>query len=303
MERELIINVDSLGKCVRIDQYLSEKIPEHSRNFIKKLIDSDGVLLNGKEAKASSKVKDGDVISLFLPETRESYIEPENIEINVIYEDEDLLVINKAKGMVVHPGHGNTRGTLVNALLFSVGDLSGINGVIRPGIVHRIDKDTSGLLLVAKNDQAHNKLAAQLKKHEIRRNYLAIVEGVIREDKGTIDAPIGRDTRNRIKMAVVEQNSKRAVTHFEVLKRFPKHTMIEAKLETGRTHQIRVHMSYIGHPLVGDKVYGHKKQTFTDEGQVLHAYKIGFTHPTTGDYMEFETEVPEYFKKIIRKIS
>ncbi|HAE61139.1 MAG TPA: RNA pseudouridine synthase [Eubacteriaceae bacterium] len=302
MEKLENIVVDEKNDSVRIDNYLSSYYSEISRSYIKKIIDSGNVLLNGKTPKSSTKVFSGDVISVGIPKAKEYQVEAQKIPLDIIYEDEDLVVVNKKKGMVVHPGHGNPSGTLVNALLYQVKDLSGINGVKRPGIVHRIDKDTSGLLLVAKNDNAHRKLAGLLKKHHIKRNYYAIVEGVIKEDKGRIDAPIGRDIKNRIRMAVVEKNSKPAVTHFKVIERFKKHTLIEASLETGRTHQIRVHMAYIGHPLVGDVVYGYKKQPLTKQGQALHAYKLVFSHPRSGTEMVFETDLPDYFLKILNKI-
>ncbi|SHE27181.1 RluA family pseudouridine synthase [Alkalibacter saccharofermentans] len=302
MENLETIRIRENEDSMRLDQYLSSHFKEMSRSYIKKLIDSGNVRLNGEIPKSSVKTSPGDLITVDIPKAEDYRVEPQDLPLDIVYQDKDIVVVNKDKGMVVHPGHGNPSGTLVNALLHQIKDLSGINGVKRPGIVHRIDKDTSGLLLVAKNDAAHKKLAALLKKHDIRRNYYAILEGVIQEENGKIDAPIGRDPKNRIKMAVVNQNSKSAVTHFKVIERFPKHTLIEASLETGRTHQIRVHMAYIGHPLVGDGVYGFKKQVLTKEGQALHAFRLAFDHPSTGDAMIFETPIPDYFIKIINKI-
>jgi 23S rRNA pseudouridine1911/1915/1917 synthase len=302
MENLETIRIRENEDSMRLDQYLSSHFKDMSRSYIKKLIDSGNVRLNGEIPKGSVKTSPGDLITVDIPMAEDYRVEPQDLPLDIVYQDKDIVVVNKDKGMVVHPGHGNPSGTLVNALLHQIRDLSGINGVKRPGIVHRIDKDTSGLLLVAKNDAAHKKLAALLKKHDIRRNYYAIVEGVIQEENGKIDAPIGRDPKNRIKMAVVNQNSKSAVTHFKVIERFPKHTLIEASLETGRTHQIRVHMAYIGHPLVGDGVYGFKKQVLTKEGQALHAFRLAFDHPSTGEEMIFETAIPDYFIKIINKI-
>ena len=228
-------------------------------------------------------------------------MQAENIPLDVIYEDSDVIVINKSQDMVVHPAPGNYSGTLVNALLYHCRDLSGINGVLRPGIVHRIDKDTSGALVVAKNDNAHNSLAMQLKDHSMTRSYLALVEGIIKQDEGSIDEPIGRHPKDRIKMAVVE-NGKKAITHYKVIERFDNYTLVECNLETGRTHQIRVHMAKIGHPLVGDLVYGFKKQRFNLKGQVLHAKRLGFIHPSTNEYMEFVSPLPDYFEKLITKL-
>ncbi|MBF7095867.1 RluA family pseudouridine synthase [Alkalibacter mobilis] len=302
MEKEYIITITEEHEGFRLDHFLNDRFKDISRSYLKKLIDSGKILLNGIKVKAGSKVQIGDTITVSIPELDDSDIEPQDLPLDIVYEDNDVMLINKHKGMVVHPGHGNREGTLVNALLYQVEDLSGINGVKRPGIVHRIDKDTSGLLLVAKNDTAHRSLADQLKEHKISRNYMALVEGVIREDNGKIEAPIGRDPKNRIKMGVTQYNSKHAITHFKVIKRFRKHTLIEATLETGRTHQIRVHMAYIGHPLVGDKVYGFQKQNLFDKGQLLHAYKLTFTHPASKELMSFETELPEYFMKILRKL-
>lgn len=294
--------IDSYSEDLRLDVYLSENIKDKSRSYIQNLIKSEKVLINGNTKKGSYKLKLNDQVEVEIPENEKLNVEPENIPIDIIYEDRDVIVVNKAQGMVVHPAPGNYSGTLVNALLYHCTDLSGINGVLRPGIVHRIDKDTSGILVVAKNDMAHKKLAEQLKEHSMNRIYNALVEGVLKEDTGTIDKPLGRHPNQRIKMAVVK-DGRRAVTHYKVLNRYKNNTLIECKLETGRTHQIRVHMAYIGHPIVGDPVYGFSKQKFKLEGQMLHAKKLGFIHPATNKYMEFDSELPEYFKKIIEIIS
>lgn len=249
------------------------------------------------------KAQTGDEISIHIPEPERTEVEAENIPLDIVYEDDDLLVVNKPAGMVVHPAPGNSSGTLVNALMYHCGDnLSSINGVIRPGIVHRIDKDTSGLLMVAKNDKAHNCLSSQLAEHSITRKYRAIVYNNIKEDEGTVDRPIGRDPRNRLRNAVTDMNSRHAVTHYRVLERFGNFTFIEAVLETGRTHQIRVHMSYIKHPLLGDELYGPAKNKQGAKRQMLHAGILGFIHPTTGEYMEFSTPLPDDFNKILNKL-
>lgn len=294
--------VDSYSEDLRLDIYLSENIKDKSRSYIQNLIKGEKVLINGKIKKGSYKLKLNDDIEVEIPENEKLNVEPENIPIDIVYEDSDVIVVNKPQGMVVHPAPGNYGGTLVNALLYHCTDLSGINGVLRPGIVHRIDKDTSGILVVAKNDMAHKKLAEQLKEHSMNRIYNALVEGVLKEDTGTIDKPLGRHPNQRIKMAVIK-DGRRAVTHYRVLNRYKSNTLIECKLETGRTHQIRVHMAYIGHPIVGDPVYGYSKQRFKLEGQMLHAKKLGFIHPTTNKYIEFDSELPEYFKKVIEIIS
>lgn len=294
--------VDSCNEDLRLDIYLSENIKDKSRSYIQNLIKSEKVLVNGSIKKGSYKLKLNDEVQVEIPQSEKLNVDPENIPIDIIYEDRDVIVVNKSQGMVVHPAPGNYSGTLVNALLYHCTDLSGINGVLRPGIVHRIDKDTSGILVVAKNDMAHKKLAEQLKEHSMNRIYNALVEGVIKEDTGTVDKPLGRHPNQRIKMAVVK-NGRRAVTHYRVLQRYKNNTLIECKLETGRTHQIRVHMAYIGHPIVGDPVYGYSKQKFKLEGQMLHAKTLGFIHPSTNKYMEFNSELPEYFKKIIEIIS
>ncbi|MBP2031448.1 23S rRNA pseudouridine1911/1915/1917 synthase [Clostridium algifaecis] len=282
----------------RLDVFLKQYFKDKSRSHIQKLIEEKLVTVNGKIKKSNYKLKFNDEVSVILKEPVSLNIEPEEIPLDVLYEDRDVIVVNKPQGMVVHPAAGIKTGTLVNALLSYCSDLSGINGVTRPGIVHRIDKDTSGILVVAKNDNSHNKLAEQLKDHSMTREYIALVEGVLKEEKGTIDKPIARHPKDKIKMAVV-LNGKRAVTHYSVIERFKNNTLVKCVLETGRTHQIRVHMAYIGHPLVGDPVYGYKKQRFKLEGQLLHARKLGFIHPSTGKYIEFETEIPEYFKRII----
>ena len=243
------------------------------------------------------------MIALTIPEPEEPEILPEDIPLDILYEDSDVILINKPKNMVVHPAAGHYTGTLVNALMYHCrGDLSGINGVLRPGIVHRIDKDTTGVLIVCKNDRAHNALAEQLKKHSITRKYRAIVCGNLKEDEGTVDAPLGRHPQDRKKMAIVRSGGKRAVTHYRVLERFGNDTYIECQLETGRTHQIRVHMASLGHPLLGDEIYGRAKSPFKLEGQTLHAMVLGFIHPTTGEYMEFEAPLPEYFEKLLEKL-
>ncbi|MHB9945887.1 RNA pseudouridine synthase [Clostridium botulinum] len=284
---------------VRLDLYLSKIFEDKSRSYLQRIIDEGNVLVNNKEKKRNYKLKVGDNIEVNIPEPKLLQIEPEDIKLDIIYEDKDVIVVNKPQEMVVHPAPGVYSGTLVNALLHHCKDLSGINGVARPGIVHRIDKDTSGILVVAKNDISHNNLAAQFKEHSISRVYMALVEGIIKDEQGTIEAPIGRHPVDRIKMAVVK-DGRHAVTHYKVIERFKNHTLVECRLETGRTHQIRVHMSHIMHPLVGDPVYGYKKQRFNLKGQMLHAKLLGFIHPTTRQYVEFESELPEYFKKIIK---
>jgi 23S rRNA pseudouridine1911/1915/1917 synthase len=285
---------------MRIDKLMAEINPEQSRSQVQGWITKGTVLVNDEIVKANYKCQTGDVITWEIPEIEPLQIEPENIPISILYEDKDLLVVNKSKGMVVHPSAGHQSGTLVNALLYHCHDLSGINGVERPGIVHRIDKDTSGLLVVAKNDKAHSNLAEQLANKDVERKYVAIVHGEINHDSGMVDAPIGRDPNDRQRMAVVE-NGKHAVTHFHVLERFKEYTYVECRLETGRTHQIRVHMRYIGFPLVGDPKYGPRK-TFDIGGQALHAKVLGFTHPTTGEWLHFEVDAPAYFQELLGKL-
>ena len=293
--------VDEIDIKKRLDVYVSEK-SEISRSHAQKLINDGNVSVNNKQEKVSYKVTIGDSINITIPEAKTLDIVAEDIPLDILYEDNDVIVVNKPKGMVVHPAAGNYTGTLVNAIMAHSGDnLSGINGVIRPGIVHRIDKDTSGILVIAKNDIAHVELAKQLKDHTMKRVYVAIVKGNIKSDEGTIDAPIGRHKIHRKKMAVVK-DGRHAVTHYKVIKRVDNLTVIEARLETGRTHQIRVHMSHIGHPLLGDDVYGDGKNKYHFEGQALHAKILGFVHPITNEYMEFESELPEEFKKIIDKV-
>ena len=273
-----------------------------SRSFVQGLIAQGYVLVNGFPKKANYKVRRGDQVEVGLPALREATLDPENIPLDVLYEDEDVLVVNKCQGMVVHPAPGAWTGTLVNALLYYCHNLSGINGVLRPGIVHRIDKDTSGILVVAKNDIAHQGLAAQLKAHTMTRKYLTLVHGVIKEPSGTVDAPIGRDPADRKRMAVVMHHSKPAVTHYLVLERFKESTYLEVRLETGRTHQIRVHMAYLKHPVLGDPLYGTKKNPFGLQGQMLHAAHLGFEHPRTGKRMEFDVPVPAVFADLLEKL-
>lgn len=287
----------------RIDVFLAENMEDVSRSSVQKWIETGNICVNGGRVKANYKLREKDVIDVEVPEAQEVEILPENIPLDILYEDKDVIVVNKPQGMVVHPAPGHYTGTLVNALLSHCKeDLSGINGEKRPGIVHRIDKDTSGVLMVAKNNQAHQALAAQLAEHSITRKYNAIVYQGFREDSGTVDQPIGRNPQDRKKMAVTQKHSRHAVTHYQVLERLGKFTLIEAQLETGRTHQIRVHMTYIGHPLLGDTVYGPKKQPFSLEGQVLHARVLGFIHPTTGEYMEFEAPLPPYFQNLLERL-
>ncbi|MEW9123065.1 MAG: RluA family pseudouridine synthase [Thermotaleaceae bacterium] len=302
MEKHVFV-VDEIDEDARLDVYLAIQLPDLSRSFIQKIIENGNVYVNGKVAKLKKyKTQEEDMIEIEVPLPEPLNIQGENIPVTIVYEDEDVIVVDKPKGMVVHPAPGNYTGTLVNALLYHCKTLSSINGIIRPGIVHRIDKDTSGLLMIAKNDKAHRSLAEQLKNHTIHRLYIALVHGNIREEKATIEAPIGRHPVDRLRMAVTDKNSKAAITHFTVLKRYGEYTLIEAKLETGRTHQIRVHMSYIKYPLVGDPIYGIKKEKFRIQGQALHAKTLGFVHPTTGEYMEFESPLPDSFVKLLHTI-
>ena len=284
----------------RLDKYMSNLYPEFSRVYIQKLVDEGIILVNDNKEKASYKIKENDVISIGDIDISDLDVKPQDIPLDIVYEDNDIIVINKKQGMIVHPAPGVYEGTLVNALLYHCKDLSSINGVKRPGIVHRIDKDTSGLIVVAKNDMAHESLSNQLKDKTMNREYVAIVHGIIKENKGKINAPIGRDIKNRIKMAVCK-DGKNAITHFEVLERFKAYTLIYCKLETGRTHQIRVHMDYIGHPLACDPVYG-PKTTLEGCGQYLHATKLTLVHPSKGETMTFESELPEYFENMIKKL-
>ncbi|MGR6544885.1 RluA family pseudouridine synthase [Paenibacillus tundrae] len=288
-------------KKERIDKYITESIDNVSRSQVQLWISEGNVTVNGAVVKANTKLAEGDLVVLQIPEPKAVEIIPEDIPLEVVYEDSDVIVINKPRGLVVHPAPGHTSGTLVNALMHHCKDLSGINGELRPGIVHRIDKDTSGLLMAAKNDKAHASLAAQLKDHSVNRRYIALVHGHLSHDQGTIDAPIGRDTNDRKMFTVTERNSKHAVTHFNVTERINDYTLLELKLETGRTHQIRVHLKFIGHPLVGDPVYGRNKG-IKMQGQALHAAILGFVHPTTGEYLEFSAPIPQDMEDVLSSL-
>ena len=291
----------SADENIRLDKYLSDKL-DLSRSHIQKLIDSQNVTVDQKTVKPNYKLKIGQDICVNVPKPENIDIVPQDIPLDIVYEDNHLLVVNKPQNMVVHPAAGNYEGTLVNALLYHCnGSLSGINGVIRPGIVHRIDKDTSGLLLVAKDDETHIGLSEQIKEHTLTRKYIALVHGNFKNDGGVVDAPIGRHPNDRKKMCITEKNSKNAVTYYKVLDRFTEYTFIECRLKTGRTHQIRVHMASIGHPVLGDKTYGVKKEKYNLNGQLLHAKLLGFIHPVTKQYMEFETDIPERFEKFLKK--
>ena len=295
--------VEDIYDGYRLDKYLSEAIPELSRSYLQRVIKESGILVDGKAVKGSYRVSQGEEIHLRVPEAVIPEIAPEEMPLEILYEDGDVILINKPKNMVVHPAAGHYSGTLVNGRLYHCqGSLSGINGVLRPGIVHRIDKDTTGVLIVCKNDRAHNCLAEQLREHSITRRYRAVVYGNLKEDEGTVNAPIGRHPTQRKRMAVVREGGKEAVTHYRVLERFGKFTYVECVLETGRTHQIRVHMASIGHPLLGDEVYGKGKSPFHLEGQTLHAIVLGFRHPSTGEYMEFEAPLPAYFEHLLEAL-
>lgn len=298
---EKIFEINEERKGIRIDKFITDIMEGKSRSYIQGMIEEGYVLVNNKKVKSNYKLKLNDVIKTTIKEPVELEVKKENIPIDILYEDSDVIVVNKPKGMVVHPAPGNYEGTLVNALLYHCKDLSSINGVIRPGIVHRIDKDTTGVLVVAKNDEAHVKLSEQLKDHSMKREYYALVEGRLKKDSGTIDKPLARSKRDRLKIAITE-DGKRAVTHYSVIERFKNSTLVKCVLETGRTHQIRVHMSSIGYPLVGDPLYGFKKQKFKDDGQMLHAKVLGFIHPRTGEYMEFSSELPENYKKLLENL-
>lgn len=303
MSETINLTVDGENADLRLDKYLVSQLEDFTRSAVSKLIEGGQVKVNEKAASKNYKCKANDIVSVEIPDPVELDVTAENIPLDIVYEDSDLLVVNKPKGMVVHPAAGNYNGTLVNALLYHCKDsLSGINGVIRPGIVHRIDKDTSGLLIVAKNDTAHLDLAQQIKEHSFHRAYQAVAYGNFKEDNGTVNQPIGRHPKDRKKMAVTLKNSKNAVTHYEVIKRLEKFTHIRCVLETGRTHQIRVHMAYIGHPLAGDEVYGPKKVITQLNGQCLHAGELGFVHPRTKEYMEFNAPLPEYFTNFLKKL-
>lgn len=287
---------------VRLDAYIAQKCGTLSRTMIQKLIEDGEVLVNGKEKKISYKTKQGDVIEIHIPEAKEINLKAQNIPLDVVYEDSDIIVVNKPKGMVVHPANGNPDGTLVNAVMaLCKGSLSGIGGEIRPGIVHRLDKDTSGLIIVAKNDTAHINLSKQIKDRQVKKIYIALVRGNVGENEATINMPIGRSTKDRKKMAV-RKDGKEAVTHFKVLKRYGKYTLLELKIDTGRTHQIRVHMAEIGHPVVGDMIYSNGKNEFGVEGQMLHAKSLDFKHPVTGKQIHLEAELPKYFEEILSKL-
>jgi 23S rRNA pseudouridine1911/1915/1917 synthase len=298
------IIIDDETEGARLDKALSFSLPETSRTYLQKLIELGMVSVNGITCFSKKYlVKQDDRLEVNLPEPESLNVESENLNLNIVYEDQDLLVVDKPKGMVVHPAPGNFTGTLVNGILYHCqGQLSTINGVIRPGIVHRIDKDTTGLLLVAKNDTAHRSLAEQLAAHTITRGYLAIVYNNFPEESGRIEAPIGRDPSNRLRQKVTDRNAKEAVTNYRVIERLGQFTLIEARLETGRTHQIRVHMAYKGHPLLGDYVYGPKRNYLNVDGQMLHAYLLGFVHPSTGEYMEFQSPLPAEFERVLTKL-
>lgn len=301
--RNMQLIVDESDNGERIDKYLAEELDGYSRAFVQKLIKDGYVTVNEKPVKSNYKVTHSDVLDIQLPELTEPEIVPENIPLDIIYEDDDIILVNKPKGMVVHPAAGHYSGTLVNALMYHCHDnLSGINGVLRPGIVHRIDMNTTGVLVACKNDFAHNSLAQQLGVHSITRKYNAVCYNTFKDTAGTIDAPIGRSKNDRKKMAVDRENGRRAVTHYKVLDNFKKFAYVECELETGRTHQIRVHMSSIGHPLLGDDVYCNAKAPYNLQGQTLHARVLGFVHPRTGKYMEFEAPLPEYFQKILNNL-
>ena len=300
MREECFVTEETAGD--RIDKFLAEQYEDLSRSFLQKLLKSGEVMVNGRPVKASYKAAEGDTISFEVPEAVEPEIVPEDIPLDILYEDHDVILVNKPKGMVVHPAAGNPDGTLVNALLYHCKDLSGINGVIRPGIVHRLDKDTSGVMICAKNDKAHLSLAEQIQKKEAKRTYLAIVRGNIKEDHGHIETQLDRDPRDRKKMAVVPQGGRWAATDYEVLERYGKFTVVRCRLLTGRTHQIRVHMTYIGHPLVGDPKYAPQKTCFSISGQALHSEQLTFRHPRTGEWMTFTAPVPEDMQTILTRL-
>ena len=298
---EIVMEITPEMEGERIDKCISNYLESLSRSYIQKIIKDGKAYVNDAVVKANYNVKVDDKVQFEIPDCEEPDIPPQDIPLDILYEDKDILIVNKPKDMVVHPAPGHYEGTLVNAIMFHCKDeLSGINGVLRPGIVHRIDKDTTGSIIICKNDEAHRKIAQQLKEHSITRKYRAIVYGRNMEEEGTVNAPIGRHPTDRKKMAINEKNGKPAVTHYKVLERFDKYTYIECQLETGRTHQIRVHMTSIGHPLLGDEVYGNTKCPFKLEGQTLHAMTIGFIHPTTGEYVEYEAPLPEYFEHLLQ---
>ena len=303
MQKKQLLIVPSEQSNSRIDKFLAQNLPDVSRSSLLHLFLEHNITLNGKAVAKNARLKSGDTVEVILPELKELEAKPEDIPLDIVFEDDDIIIVNKPKGMVVHPSNGHKNGTLVNALLaHCAGELSGINGVIRPGIVHRIDKDTSGLLMVAKNNYAHLKLAEQVKSHSFSREYVVIVYGNFKEAEGEISLPIGRSPIDRKKMAVTEKNSKPAITYFKVLCNFKGFSYLRLALKTGRTHQIRVHMAHIGHPVAGDAVYGPKKVITELNGQCLHAIHLGFVHPKTGKYMQFETELPDYFKQFLNRL-
>ena len=301
MDTKNVLMVEDNMEGERLDSLVAEHCDDLSRSTVKSLIEQGKILVNSQLSKASYRVKEGDEIRVDIPEPKEIRLEPQNLPLPIIYQDEDLVVVNKPKGMVVHPAKGNWDNTMVNALLYHVRDLSGINGELRPGIVHRLDKDTSGVMVVAKNDRAHRCLAEQIKEHSINREYLALVHGTIKENLGTIDAPIGRSKVDRKKMAVTG-NGRSALTNYEVMERFKDYTLVKVQLLTGRTHQIRVHFAYIGQPVVGDPLYGPSKKHLGLDSQALHAYRLGFIHPSSGEYLEFNSPMPDYFAKILSQL-
>ena len=301
MNREKYVITEN-EKDLRLDIYIASLNLDISRSMAQKKIKNKGVLVNGKEEKESYKLKVGDTVEIILTEPKETKLKPEDIPLDIVYEDEDIIVVNKAKGMVVHPGNGNPEGTLVNAILnHCKGTLSGIGGEIRPGIVHRIDKDTSGLLVIAKNDKAHINISEQIKNRQVKKIYTALIRGNLPEDRATINMPIGRSIQDRKKMAV-RKDGKEAVTHIEVQKRYQNYTLIKVKIDTGRTHQIRVHMAQIGYPIIGDEVYSNGKNEFGVKGQMLHSTILEFKHPTTNKVMHFEAELPQYFKDVLDRL-
>lgn len=300
--QEYIFKAGEESEDLRVDSALSFLLKDKSRSYIQKLIKNGSITVNGDNIKPSYQLKEDDLMKVVIPDELENVIEPENIPLDIVYEDSDLLIINKPKGMVVHPAPGHYTGTVVNAIMYHCTDLSGINGVLRPGIVHRIDQDTTGLLIICKNDLCHNNIAEQLRVHSIERTYHALVHGVVKNDTGIINAPIGRDPKDRLKNAI-NKNGKDAITHYEVIKRFKNATYVKLNLETGRTHQIRVHMASLGHPLYGDNLYGQKNDKYLKYGQFLHAKTIGFMHPTKNEFVSFDSELPEYFMEILNKLS
>lgn len=299
-KEEYKINEDLVG--IRLDKAISMKDKDLSRVAVQRLIDEENILVNGKKTKSSYKLNLDDIVTIIKKEAKETEIKPQDIPLDIIYEDNDILVVNKQKGLVVHPGNGNPDGTLVNAIMNHCKEsLSGIGGEIRPGIVHRLDKDTSGILIIAKNDKAHINISEQIKNHEVKKTYIALVRGIVRENMATIDMPIARSNKDRTKMAV-SKNGKNAITHIKVLERFKGFTLLEVNIETGRTHQIRVHLSEIGYPIVGDYVYSNGKNQFNVVGQMLHSMRIEFKHPVTNKQMKLEAELPEYFEEILTSL-